>query len=274
VAFDAPGTGRSETPPLPLTITALAELAEQVLDRLGYEEVDVLGYSFGGIVAQHLARRAPQRVRRLLLVATTPGWGGVAGSVRTMLRMSTPLRYYSRSYYERTIGDLAGGGARTDRAWLERHGDERREHPPSPLGYMWQLAALTVPPGSLPWLHTLPQPTLVVAGDDDPIVPHVNSLLLAAAIPRARLLLARGEGHLLLLDPDSAAHPVMRAFIASEDLATSDARRHTVKVRPPMVDAALRASRPQLHAAGLLNAVTRAVYRDGARARAAQGGDW
>ena len=51
-----------------------------------------------------------------------------------------------------------------------------------------QLAALTVPPGSLPWLHTLEQPALVLAGDDDPILPLVNSLMLAHRIPRARLL--------------------------------------------------------------------------------------
>lgn len=74
----------------------------------------------------------------------------MSGSLRTMARMSTPLRYYSRRYYERTIGDLVGGRARTDPGWLERHGHERREHPPHPLGYMWQLAALAVPPGSLP----------------------------------------------------------------------------------------------------------------------------
>ena len=75
-----------------------------MLDRLGYGEVDVLGYSFGGPVAQRLARRAPERVRRLVLAATTPGWGGVPGSLRTLVRMSTPLRYYWRSYYESIAG--------------------------------------------------------------------------------------------------------------------------------------------------------------------------
>jgi len=162
ISYDAPGTGRSETPLLPLTIPALAGLAEGVLDALGCEQVDVLGYSFGGIVAQHLARRAPERTRRLVLAATTPGWGGVAGSLATMTHMATPLRYYSRSYYDATIGDIAGGRARSDPEWIERHAEERQAHPPSPLGYAWQLAALTVPPGSLPWLHELRHATLVL----------------------------------------------------------------------------------------------------------------
>jgi poly(3-hydroxyoctanoate) depolymerase len=262
VAFDAPGTGRSQMPLVPLSLEVLARVAEQVLDRLGHEQADVLGYSFGGIVAQHLARRAPGRVRRLVLAATTPGWGGVSGSLRTMLRMWTPLRYYSRPYYERIIGDLAGGRARDDPEWLKRHGDERQSHPPHPLGYMWQLAALSVPPGSLPWLHTLTQPTLVLTGDDDPILPVVNSLLLAQRIPRARLQVARGEGHLLLLDPDSAVHPVIRDFLRRDDLRASDAFRRTVEVDEATVRAALREERlPFPHPIWALNTMTRALHR-------------
>ena len=259
IAFDAPGTGRSQTPPLPLTLAGHARIAERVLDALGYEQVDVLGYSFGGLVAQHLARRAPHRVRRLVLAATTPGWGGVSGSMRAMIHISTPLRYYSRAYYERSIGSLVGGRARTDAAWLARHGEERMRHPPDPLGYAWQLAALSVPPGSLPWLHELPQPTLVVTGDDDPLLPAVNSLLLAERIPGARLLLAPGEGHLLLLDPDSAAHAVIRDFLTSAEPARSDAFARTVAVHRGMVAAALPRW-PQPHLVGALNGATRALY--------------
>jgi pimeloyl-ACP methyl ester carboxylesterase len=277
IAFDAPGTGRSERPAMPLTLDGHARVAEGVLDALGHRRVDVLGYSFGGIVAQHLAHRAPGRVRRLVLAATTPGWGGVTGSLRALFHVSTPLRYYSRTYYERSIGDLVGGRARHDAAWLERHGEERLQHPPDPLGYAWQLAALSVPPGSLPWLHTLPHPTLVVTGDDDPLLPPVNSLLLAQRIPRARLLLAPGEGHLLLLDPDSAALPVIGDFLTSEDLAGSAARARTAVVDRSMVAAALRARRAGLpHPAALLNAATRALYAGATGSRIADGasGAW
>ncbi|HEX2221363.1 MAG TPA: alpha/beta fold hydrolase [Candidatus Limnocylindria bacterium] len=269
IAFDAPGAGRSQTPPLPLTLPGHARVAERVLDALGYERVDVLGYSFGGIVAQHLAYRAPARIRRLVLAATTPGWGGVSGSMRAMIHISTPLRYYSRAYYERSIGSLVGGRARSDAAWLARHGEERMQHPPHPLGYAWQLAALSVPPGSLPWLHELPHPTLVVTGDDDPLLPAVNSMLLAERIPRARLLVAAGEGHLLLLDPDSAAHPVIRDFLASAEPGRSDAFARTVAVDGGMVAAALP-RRPQPHLVWALNAATRALY---SRARGSSSAD-
>jgi pimeloyl-ACP methyl ester carboxylesterase len=260
ISYDAPGTGRSETPLLPLTLPALARLAEGVLDALEIEEADVLGYSFGGIVAQHLAHQAPARVRRLVLAATTPGWGGVTGSPTVMAHMSTPLRYYSRAVYDRTIGDIAGGRARDDREWIERHAEERQAHPPSPLGYAWQLAALTVPPGSLPWLRELEQPTLVLAGDDDPLMPVANALLLAHRIPRARLLLAPGEGHLLLLDPDSAAHPAIRDFARCDELDGSEAYTRSVDVDEAMLEEALREERLPLHPLAALNAITRAMF--------------
>ena len=260
ISYDAPGTGRSATPLLPLTLPALARLAEGVLDALEIEEADVLGYSFGGIVAQHLAHRAPGRVRRLVLAATTPGWGGVTGSPTVMAHMSTPLRYYSRAVYDRTIGDIAGGRARNDREWIERHAEERQAHPPSPLGYAYQLAALAVSPGSLPWLHELKPPTLVLAGDDDPILPVANALLLAHRIPRARLLLAPGEGHLLLLDPDSAAHPAIRDFVRCDELDGSEAYTRSVDVDEAMLEEALREERLPLHPVAALNALTRALF--------------
>ena len=241
IAFDAPGTGRSATPAVPVGMEGLAGLTEGVLDGLGYGEVDVLGYSFGGPVAQRLARRSPQRVRRLVLAATTPGWGGVPGSLRTLVHMSTPLRYYWRSYYESIAGDLMGGRSRHDAEFVRRHGEDRRDHPPDPLGYAWQLAALMGAPSTLPWLHELRMPALVVAGDDDPVMPLANALLLASRLPAGRLLVAPGEGHLLLLDPESSALPAIRDFLVNEELDASAAWRAAVDVTRPMLEAALPA---------------------------------
>ena len=90
-------------------------------------------------------------------------------------------------------------------------------------------------------------------------MPLANALPLAHRLPDARLLVAPGEGHLLLLDPDSAAHPVIRDFLTSAAPATSEACERTVTVDCRMVEAAMP-RRPQPHLAWALNTAMRALY--------------
>ena len=103
VSFDAPGVGGSPTPVLPLSIPGLAALAVAVLDAAGLDDADVLGFSHGGAVAQQLARDAPDRVRRLILVATSCGVGATPGNSRRAIlhglgrrRETTPGRVPTR----------------------------------------------------------------------------------------------------------------------------------------------------------------------------------
>lgn len=260
IAFDAPGTGRSATPPLPLSFELLADLTESLIDRLGYERVDVLGYSFGGLVAQFLCRRAPERVRRVVLAATTPGWGGVPGSVWTLAQMSTPLRYYWRPYYESVIGGLMGGRARSDAEFVRRHGDARQLNPPTTLGYLWQLAALLTSPGTLNWLSEITAPTLVVAGDDDPVMPLANAMLLGRHLPNARVVVAPGEGHLLLMDDDSAVLPAIGGFLAADDPGEAKAWRMATVVDDAMLRRALARDAPSpANPWALMSAVVRVL---------------
>ena len=262
IAFDAPGAGRSASSLVPLGLESLARLTVDLLDRLGYERVDVLGYSFGGLVAQFLARRAPERVRRMVLAGTTPGWGGVPGSMWTLGQMSTPLRYYWRPYYDSVIGDLMGGRARRDRAFVRRHGDARQRHPPSPEGYLWQLLALATSPGSLSWLGQVAADTLVVTGDDDPVMPLGNALLLGRYLPSARVFVAPGEGHLLLMDDHSEALPAIGDFLSASTVKRSSAWRDATIVDDELLGAALRVPRLGLdNPAALMSAFVRSLSR-------------
>lgn len=224
VSFDAPGAGLSSSPRLPYTIASLADVAAQLLDTLGLDRVDVVGYSFGGVLAQQFARNHPERIRRLVLGATTPGWGGVAGELTALLSIVTPLRYYSKRAYALTAPSLAGGDAEKDPAFIERTAAARVEAPPPLGGYCLQLMAAWSW-SSLPWLHCVEHPTLVVTGAQDRLIPAVNSELIASRLPRARLFPIDGWGHYVLLDQRSGAGAAIAGFLQAERPEDSDAWR-------------------------------------------------
>jgi poly(3-hydroxyalkanoate) depolymerase len=212
IAFDAPGTGLSQRPRLPLRMGGLARVVVELLDALRLERVDVLGYSFGGALAQELARRAPDRVRRLVLCATGPGLGGSPPKPLAALMLATPARYYHPRLLALTVPHIAGGRTAREPGVLAANAATRLQRPPDPLGYAFQLYAVAGW-SSLPWLHRVRQPALIVAGADDPSVPLRNARLLASRLPDARLHVVPGGGHLFLLDEPESAAGEIRAFL-------------------------------------------------------------
>jgi poly(3-hydroxyoctanoate) depolymerase len=215
VSFDAPGIGESSPYRWPRRMPGIARTVEQTLDALGYDGVDILGVSLGGVIAQQFAHQAPHRVRRLILAATGPGLGGVPGSPRVLLALATPRRYYQPDYYRRIAGQVYGGAARRDPDALLHGSLARFIERPTLSGYLGQIYAIT---GwtSVPWLRTLRQPTLVLAGDDDPIVPLVNGRILAWCIPDARLQVVRNGGHLFLLEQPAAMAALVASFLTAD----------------------------------------------------------
>jgi poly(3-hydroxyalkanoate) depolymerase len=217
VTLDAPGTGQSSRYPLPRRMPGIARTVQQAMAALGYHRLDVLGASFGGALAQQLAHQAPDLVRRLVLAATGAGaplLGGVPGSPRALINLATPRRYRSLDHHRRVAGNLHGGSARQDPDAL-LHGETARFiAAPTLRGYLDQLYAISSWTG-LPWLGRLPQPTLVLVGDDDPIVPVVNGRILAGLIPDARLEIVRGGGHLFLLERPEEMAALIAHFTAS-----------------------------------------------------------
>ncbi len=214
IAFDLPGTGGSARPGWPMRMPRLARLVAELLDHFGYAALDVLGYSLGGVVAQELAHRSPDRVGRLVLCATTPGLPSIPPNPIVAALMLTPARYWNRQLAELILPIIAGGRTARDRAALHAGIDERLARPPTALGYLYQLYALSGW-SSHAWLGDVRHETLVVHGDRDPVVPLANGRYLADALPHGRLVVVKGAGHLFLLDePDSAA-PAIQSFLAS-----------------------------------------------------------
>jgi poly(3-hydroxyalkanoate) depolymerase len=212
IAFDPPGAGLSERPRLPLSMRGLARVVAGLLDALELERVDVLGYSFGGGLAQEFARRAPDRVRRLVLCATGPGLGGSPPRPLAALMLATPARYYHPRLLALTVPHIAGGRTAREPRILAEQAAARLSRPPDPLGYAYQLYA-GLGWSSLPWLHRVQHESLIVAGEQDPTVPLRNARLLAARLPHARLHVVKGGGHLFLLDEPHNAGFAIRAFL-------------------------------------------------------------
>ncbi len=210
VRFDVPGVGGSPASHVPSCFPMLASLAARLVRQLGYERVDVLGISWGGALAQQLACQSPRLVRRLVLVSTGTGSLMVPGRPEVLARMVSPRRFREPGYAASVVGQLYGGTARTrpqrvlaamgEGAWAA-----------SPVGYLHQLIA-GIGWTSLPWLRLVRQPTLVLAGNDDPIVPLVNARILHSLIPHSRLHVYPG-GHVALVTEAELLAPVVASFL-------------------------------------------------------------
>ncbi len=214
VRFDVPGVGGSAPPPTPYPIAALASWVARLMADLGHQRFDVLGLSWGGGLAQQLAVQSWRRVRRVVLVATGTGVLMVPAHPSVLLKMSTPRRHRDPAYAASIAAEIYGGTMRTDPEKgarllhsVTRSGPRR--------GYYYQLGAMAGW-SSLPFLRLLRQPTLVMGGDDDPIIPAANPRMQARLIPRARLHLYEG-GHLDIVTEAESLVPVVEEFLLAPD---------------------------------------------------------
>ncbi|HEY2930023.1 poly(3-hydroxyalkanoate) depolymerase [Piscinibacter sp.] len=211
IVFDVPGVGGSDLPSLPYRFPGLARLANRLLNELGYDgPVDVLGVSWGGALAQQFAFQYAHRCRKLVLAATSPGVVMVPGRLSVISKLISPRRYRDPDYLMRIGPELYGGTFRRRPELLREHG--RHIAAPRGLAYAYQLLAAW---GwtSIFWMRLLRQPTLVMAGSDDPIVPTINAKLMAMVIRRSKLFVI-DDGHLFLVTRPLESATVVGRFLA------------------------------------------------------------
>jgi poly(3-hydroxyalkanoate) depolymerase len=211
IRFDVPGVGGSPRPAVPYILATFSPVVAGMLTELGFDgPVDVLGLSWGGGLAQHFAVQHRSRVRRLVLAATATGTLMVPAHPRVLARMLTPRRHRDPAYARSIAGEIYGGTMRAnpERAAYALHSDSRLG---PRRGYYFQLAA-SAGWTSLPFLKLIRQPTLLVMGDDDPIVPAVNARIMARLLPDARLHLYEG-GHIALITEADRLVPVIEDFL-------------------------------------------------------------
>jgi pimeloyl-ACP methyl ester carboxylesterase len=201
VLTDNAGVGLS-TGQAPQTVEGMARDAVSLIDALGFDQVDLFGFSMGGYVAQQIAVDRPELVRRLILVGTGPrggeGMSELAPDVAPLFakvydpqdRMWLPIFFSpsdesqgaGRRFLERTRARAEDRDAPVSEATIAAH---------AAAASGWGAAA----PGSLEYLKRIPQPTLVVNGSNDIVVPTVNSYILQQNLPDAELILFPDSNH-------------------------------------------------------------------------------
>jgi len=210
VRYDNRGAGRS---PAPWRITSIPELAGdavRLMDALGIDSAHVYGLSMGGMVAQEVAIRFPDRVRGLVLGCTTHGG---PRAVLPSPRVAAALT--ARGAPAELRAQLVGRALfseefrRREPALVRRYLGLLNAHRTSARGAVSHLAASTYH-DTRARLGRIAAPTLVLHGDRDVLTPPANARLLAGAIPDANLALLPGAGHAYLLEQPQEAH---RAFL-------------------------------------------------------------
>ena len=206
IRFDVPGVGKSDTPPRPYRMRTAATWTRHLLDALQVPVVDVLGVSWGGALAQQFAFQHRQRCRRLILVSTTLG-PPIPGRPAVIREMLTRRRFDDPTHASQVAPTIYGGKARKGSqapAIFEHMQNDRRG-----LFYQ-QLAALGWT--SVPFARLIRQPTLILTGDDDPILPPVNGKLMRALLPNAELHVFH-DGHLGLVTSADELAPLVEDFL-------------------------------------------------------------
>ena len=198
IVFDNRGIGVSEGS-TPDSVEAMAHDAIAFIRALGFDRVDLLGFSLGGFISQVIALEAPQLLRRIILAGTGPA-GGVGidkvtrVTIRDMLKAALTLKH--PEYYLFFTG--TANGRRSARDFLRRLSERtvNRDKPVSIGAFRSQLRAIHAWGCKAPDdLSRIKQPVLVANGDRDKMVPSSNSVDMARRLPNAQLVIYDDAGH-------------------------------------------------------------------------------
>ncbi|MGC1788655.1 MAG: alpha/beta fold hydrolase [Terriglobales bacterium] len=211
LAFDNRGVGRSDVPPGPYSIAAMASDAAAVLDAAVVARAHVFGVSMGGMIAQEFALQYPERTASLILGCTASGGSSAVHAENKVIDVLLARGMSLEQAREAILPYIYD--AATPREKIDEDINQRREWLPSVEGYMAQVMAI------LAWesysrLAQIKAPTLVIHGQSDALVPPGNGELIAGRIPGAKLVLLAHASHLFLTDQTDQSNRAILEFLS------------------------------------------------------------
>jgi pimeloyl-ACP methyl ester carboxylesterase len=183
----------------PYGLRDMAGDALGLLDALGVEQVHVLGASMGGMIAQHMADIAPERVQSLTLVMTSSGAQGLPAPSAELLSLlakrEAPNRAIALEQQADLLAALGSPAVSDDRQLLLQQAQIAYDRAFNPEGVQRQLLAILLEPSRVELLKRLRVPTLVVHGTADPLLPVMHGVHVAAHVRGSELKLIPGLAH-------------------------------------------------------------------------------
>jgi pimeloyl-ACP methyl ester carboxylesterase len=215
ITFDNRGTGKSDKPDTEYHLDVMAEEAVAVLQAAGHQEAHVVGLSMGGMIAQLVAVRYPQRVRKLVLLSTTPGGShSVSPTPAAMAALIPDMTQPPEQIVRSAMRAIAAPG------FIDAHPEVLKEivqtamSAPTPQFVLARQMAAIMASDCYPDLVSIHAPTLVIHGDADPLVPYANGQKLAARIPGAQLMMLQGCGHLAMWEQPEELARLLLSFLS------------------------------------------------------------
>lgn len=219
IAWDMPGYGDS-APLVDMTFPALVDAVSVLLDRLSVTSAHLVGHSLGGMIAHTFALAKPERVRSLTLAATSDSFGRRQGA--------GPDPAWRSSFIEQHLGPLDRGASMAELAPKLVKGLVGDE--PDPRGLEQAILSMAAVPeaGYRAAVHCLAGfdqeaalaeievPTLLIAGEKDPVAPPHVMQTMAQAMQDVRFEVLKGSGHLLHLEQPDAFNSLLRNFLKTQ----------------------------------------------------------
>lgn len=221
IIFDNRGSGRSDKPDSNYTIEMMADDAIAVLDAVGVSAAHIYGVSMGGMIAQRLTLKYPERVKSLILGCTSPG-----GKNQVQPEADVMMTLLSGAATQKTPLEIAWASVPIlySQDYIENHHESISEDieivtkiPTPPHGFMHQLQAI-LQHDTFEELEKIHVPTLIIHGDADRLIPIQNGKLIVERIKDSEFFVVPGAGHLYMLESQGMVEEKVIHFIRNHSI--------------------------------------------------------